>query len=168
MQFAKDSVYVALRDRLAAINPERVVEIDGVSRAAVLVPENQALNRQAEAVLVRNTFELQWGSAEIVAEARGPGRPLMKLQLQIAYNVTGADATGSDRGRTLSAMDSELLEMCTPRRTMKVDYSQATPVPLGSTVFWSDPQLGAAEEDAGIVRRTARVSVFYFPEVEVV
>jgi hypothetical protein len=167
MQFAKDSVYVALRDRLAAINPERVIEIGGSSRPAVLVTENQPVNLEAGVSLVRTAFELQWGRAEVVTEARGPARPLMRLDLQISYNVVGSDTTGTDRGHTLGAMDSELLRMCTPRRTPKQDYTQTTPLPLGSMVFWSDPHLGDVEDEAGVMRRTASLSVFYYPEVEV-
>ncbi len=41
MQFAKDSFYIALRDRLAVLNPARTVYLDGVTRPAVIVAENQ-------------------------------------------------------------------------------------------------------------------------------
>jgi hypothetical protein len=166
MQFAKDSVYVALRDRLATINPQRVIEIGGIPRPAVVVPENQAVSLQSDISLLRNAFELQWGSAELVAVAGSKGRPLMKMDLRVLYNVEGTDATGSDRGRSLGTMDSELLQMCTPRRAPKQDYTQADPMPLGSMVFWSDPQFSMPEDNAGVMRRTARLSIFYFPEVE--
>jgi hypothetical protein len=166
MQSTKDSVYVALRDRLAAINPERVIAIEGISRPAVLVAENQAVSLQTTISLVRNAFELQWGASEMVAAGQSAGRPLMKLELRIFYNVEGADPTGGDRGHALGTMDSELFQMCMPRHTPKQDYTQAEPIPLGSTVFWSDPQFSEPSDDAGVLRRTARFSVFYFSEVE--
>jgi hypothetical protein len=166
MQFAKDSVYVALRDRLAVINPQRVLEIAGVLRPAVLVAENQALTLRNQAPLVRDAFVLHWGSVEAVAATSSAKRPLMKLALQISYSVAGTDASGNGRGRALGAMDSELLQMCVPRRTAKQDYTQPSPVPLGSMVFWSDPHFSAPEESAGVLRRTAQLSVFYFPELE--
>ncbi len=164
MQFAKDSVYVAFRDRLAIINPARTIQLDGISRPAVLVSENQALSLQSEISLPRNAFELQWGSIDTVVEARAPVRPLMKLDLLISYNVEGTDATSNDRGRALGTMDSELLQMCTPRRTPKQDYTQASPVPLGSMVFWSDPQLNAPEDNAGLMVRPRDWPSFIFPK----
>jgi len=167
MQFAKDSVYVAFRDRLASVNPERVIVIDGLSRPAVVVAENQSVSLESGATVIRNAFELRWGAAEVVRQARVSGRPLMQLELQISYSVTGVSSTGNDRGRTLGAMDMELLQMCTPRRTTKQDYTQATPVPLGSMVFWSDPQLSEVKDEAGVLKRSALLAVFYFPEGEV-
>jgi hypothetical protein len=159
MQFAKDSVYVALRDRLAVINPQRVLEIAGVLRPAVLVAENQALTLRNQAPLVRDAFVLHWGSVEAVAATSSAKRPLMKLALQISYSVAGTDASGNGRGRALGAMDSELLQMCVPRRTAKQDYTQPSPVPLGSMVFWSDPHFSAPEESAGVLRRIGGRSV---------
>ena len=64
-------------------------------------------------------------------------------------------------------MDSELLQVIPPSGTPKQDYTQASPVPLGSMVFWSDPQLNAPEDNAGLMVRTARLAALYFPEVEV-
>ena len=40
MQAAKDSFYMALRERLAALNPARTMVIDGVTVPAIVVREN--------------------------------------------------------------------------------------------------------------------------------
>ena len=41
MQNAKDTFYVTLRDRLAAVNPARTMVLRGVTRPGVLVEENE-------------------------------------------------------------------------------------------------------------------------------
>ena len=41
MQNIKDSFFIAIRDRLAALNPQRTVTIQGGSRPAILVIENE-------------------------------------------------------------------------------------------------------------------------------
>ena len=42
MQNAKDSFYMALRTRLAAINPERTILLRGAARPGILVEEAEA------------------------------------------------------------------------------------------------------------------------------
>jgi hypothetical protein len=43
MQFTKDTFYITLRDRLAALNPSRMITLNGVTRPAVVVAENEAV-----------------------------------------------------------------------------------------------------------------------------
>ncbi|MGE0407227.1 MAG: hypothetical protein AB7O65_13100, partial [Candidatus Korobacteraceae bacterium] len=90
-----------------------------------------------------------------------------RMELSISYRAVGADATGNDRGRTLGTLDAELLRVCQPPRTPKLDYTQAEPALLGSMVLWGIPQFEAAKSIGGELRRTAHLSVFYFPEPEV-
>ena len=45
MQSAKDTFYVTLRDRLAALNPARTVVVRGMVRPGVLVEENELARR---------------------------------------------------------------------------------------------------------------------------
>ena len=47
MQFTKDSFYLALRERMMALNPQRRVMVDGVSRAAIFASENEPVSAQA-------------------------------------------------------------------------------------------------------------------------
>ena len=44
MQSAKDSFYVSLRDRLAQYDPQRTATIDGVTRPAIAVVENEPVS----------------------------------------------------------------------------------------------------------------------------
>ena len=60
MQFAKDSFYLALRTRLAALNPARGVNVNGVNRTAVLVAENEPAGSFRP---LPNAFYINWGSA---------------------------------------------------------------------------------------------------------
>ena len=43
MQFTKDTFYITLRNRLAALNPARVITLNGLTRPAVVVAENEAV-----------------------------------------------------------------------------------------------------------------------------
>jgi hypothetical protein len=163
MQFAKDSFYIALRDRLAALNPSRTVVVDGVMRPAVLAAENEPATAAAP---LPNAFYLHWGAAQVVQGTESARRPLLKVECGIAYRVPGVQAGAVDRGRALSALDCELLRLCTPPRTPKCDYAHTPLVALGSTVFWGEPEFGAAESAHHELRRTARLLVFFFPEVD--
>ncbi len=44
MQNARDTFYVTLRDRLAAVNPARTIVLRGVTRPGVLVEENELVS----------------------------------------------------------------------------------------------------------------------------
>src|SRR5690349_18069921 len=98
MQATKDSFYVSLRDRLAAVNRSRVVTVAGVSRPAVLVAENEPGCGQELA----DAFYLHWGAASSLFVRSSS---LMKMSCKISY---GTFSNGVDRGRTLGALDSEL------------------------------------------------------------
>ena len=94
MQFAKDSFYVALRDRLTALDPGRTIVVAGRMRPAVLVDENEPAN---SAPPLPNAFHLAWGIPEIVKGAESARRPLMKLDCTIAYRIAGAQSGAVDR-----------------------------------------------------------------------
>ena len=170
MQAAKDSFYMALRDRLAALNPSRTVVVDGVAVPAILVREN--LEPQfAEAR--PEIFYIEFG--DVIVE--GGTHPILKMNCRIGYASEGACVAGVDRGRELAQMDSELLRICDPPHTGMRDYSQAPSLALGSGVFWTVPDLKSAPGDvagkqqraAGAARaaRSAELTVYFFlPEVE--
>lgn len=164
MQFAKDSFYVALRDRLAALNPARVVYLDGANRPAVLVAENQA---PGSTVPFYNAFYLRWGAARMIASTQHVRRPLMALDCVISYRTSGTeDNSFSDRGRTLAALDLELLAIASPGATAKQNFSQAPVLDLGTKILWRRPQLGDAEVVGSELRRAAALTIFFFPEVD--
>ena len=163
MQSAKDSFYIALRDRLAALNPARTVVVDGRMRPAVLVIENEPANT---APPLPNAFHLSWGAPAFVKGTESARRPLMKMECGIGYRVAGAQPGAVDRGRALATLDAELLRLTTPPRTPKRDHAHTSPVELGSSVFWALPEFGEPEIAHDELRRQARLMIFFFPEVD--
>lgn len=160
MQAAKDTFYVALRDRLVQVNPALTITIDGATRPAIVVEENEppiSVEKQNDA------FYLQWGEAEAAHPANST---LMTMKCVITYTSEGErESGGVGRGRDLSALDSVLLAICSPPQAHKYDYSSGTPAELGSFIFWSAPVLAALKADTGQVGREARIAIFFYPEV---
>ena len=172
MQAAKDSFYMALRNRLAALNPARTVVIDGVAIPGILVRENME-PRFAEAQ--PGVFYLDFGDI-LVAEST---RPMLGLDCHIWYASEGSSGgSGVDRGRMLAELDLELLGICDPPHTEIQDYSQSPSVDLGSGIFWSVPVMGNAPGDIAIqkqqrsagaarIDRYASLRIYFFlPEVQ--
>lgn len=171
MQAAKDSFYMALRSRLAALNPARTVVIDGVAVPGILVRENMEprFNEAQPGV-----FYLDWGEV-LIAES---SRPMLGIDCSIWYASEGSGGTGVDRGRVLAEMDVELLKICDPPHTEMTDYSQTPSADLGSGVFWAAPEIGKDPGDTPIAKQgwsagTARIAhyaqlrvYFFLPEVE--
>lgn len=166
MQAAKDSFYMALRDRLAALNPARTIVIDGVTVPAIIVREN--LEPQfAEAQ--PGAFYVDWGEVQIAESTR----PILGVDCHIWYASEGPSRAGVDRGRSLAEMDQELLRICTPPHTAMRDYSQSPSVSLGSSIFWTMPDLTKAPGEIPIPKqqrgaadarltRYARLKVYFF------
>jgi hypothetical protein len=156
MQAAKDSFYMALRARLAALNPARTVMIDDEAVPGILVRENMEprFNEAQPGV-----FYIDWGEV-LIAES---SRPMLGLDCSIWYASEGSGGTGVDRGRVLAEMDVELLRICDPPHTEMIDYSQAPSADLGSGVFWTLPEIGNDPGDTPIAKQgwsagTARVA----------
>ena len=160
MQPAKDSFYVELRNRLVAVDPQRTVTLDGATRPAIAVIENEP---PAGAPLLCDTFYLHWGSARPVQPSVGT---MMALDCTISYCTAGTEQNGwLDRGRDLASLDNDLLAICSPAHTTKCDYSSGSPVPLGSTIFWTQPVLAAAKTTSPYVGRDVAITLFFYPEV---
>lgn len=178
MQFAKDSFFLALQERLAGLNPARVVRVNGVTVPAVLVVENlPPTYGEAQP----NTFYIEWGAAEMEMGG-GWTCGLMSLEVAISYYTAGSVESMVDRGRLLGQLDSELLNICQPPNTEKRDYTQSPSADLGTRVFWSMPRFAAVEgAQSGIpgrsattvlersqgmrVDRKAQLKLCFFPEV---
>jgi hypothetical protein len=161
MQFAKDSFYITLRDRLAAHNAERTVVVDGVSRPALLVTENEPLTP-----IIAGAFYLRWGTCQRVESMGAALPPLFALDCACLYRTSGTKDSAVDRGRALAALDEELLAICSPHHAPKRDCSVTPAINLGTTVFWEAPQLGAIEAMGGALQRTAKLRVLFFGEEE--
>ena len=175
MQFTKDTFYITLRNRLAALNPARVITLNGVTRPAVVVAENEAV---IPVKPLPDAFYVEWGAAQAVPQQIGD-RAIFSLDCLISYHTFGTVETGVDRGRTLAALDIELITICQPASTPKLDYTQTTPASLGTSIVWTTPQLGkvagseAPRTEAlprgttGVrLERTTSLKVFFFSEVE--
>ncbi len=172
MQFAKDSFYMALRNRLAALNPARTVSVDGVTVVALLVSENAVDNSVKP---LPEAYYLAWGACRTLAKHDGTSRPLLGMDCTISYWTAGTSDAGVDRGRLLGELDSELIAICHPLSTGKRDFTESPSVDLGTSVLWTPPVLNAVEvgeardrEGASLraVRRSAVLTVCFFPEVD--
>jgi len=185
MQFAKDSFFLALQQRLAGLNPARTVTINGATVPALLVVENLP---PASTEPQPNTFYIEWGSAAVV-DGHAGNSVLMSLECVIRYYTLGTVQSMVDRGRVLGQLDDELLGICQPPNIKKCDYTQSPSADLGTSVFWNQPAFqeattigvedntlayqGRAVRRAmytqahqdGRVERRAGLTVFFFSEV---
>jgi len=166
MQNARDTFYVTLRDRLAAVNPARTMVLRGVTRPGVLVEENEL----ASAAMPVNAFCLQWMG--LTVDAQG-ALPLVTMVCGIRYATDGDSGNGGmDRGRLLSGMDAELVASvsASPQNTTKMNYVGAAggsglpPVAMATNVFWSDVVFGTAVTNGERLERVATVEVFSYQE----
>ncbi len=178
MQFAKDSFYTTLRDRLALVNPGRTVVVNGASRPAVIVPENEAA---AAAEPLMEAFYLYWGAARMVKRNTGRPQPLMVMECSVSYRSGGSSESGHDRGRIMGTLDHELMRISRPGWAPKQDYSQTPAVDLGTRIFWNDPDFHELEvlgdtvpttwrkqrpAQGARLLRVANFTVFFFAEVQ--
>lgn len=159
MQATKDTFYIALRDRLVAVDPNRTVTLDGATRPAIAVVENEP---PSAAPTMYDTFYLHWGNARPAVLSLG----LMAMECAVSYCTKGSVRNaGLDRGRDLASLDNDLLAICAPPQAAKYDYSSGPPVALGSTIFWTAPALNAAKSEPPDIGRDAAITVFFYPEV---
>src|SRR5579863_10627974 len=174
MQFTKDSFYMALLQRLMSLNPLQTITLDGTTRPAIIVAENELV---ISAQPVSDAFYIEWGAAQMVQGQVGD-RGLMEMECLISYHTFGTVQSGVDRGRALAALDMELMSICQPPWTAKQDFTQTPSVNLGTDIMWSIPALGKvtgsqAPTQEGLPRgtegvrleRIASLKVFFFSEV---
>jgi hypothetical protein len=166
MQNARDTFYVTLRDKLAAVNPARTIVLRGVTRPGVLVEENEL----ASATVPVNAFCLHWTGLSVDTQG---SLPLATMTCEIGYATDGDSGNGGmDRGRLLSEMDAELVSAVSaaPQNVTKMNYvgaaggSGLAPVAMGTNVFWGDAAFGAAVVNGERLERVATVVVFCYQE----
>jgi len=175
MQYTKDSFYITLLERLVALNPQRTVTLNGTTRPALIVAENELV---VPIVPLPDAFYIEWGAAELLPGQVG-SKALLAMDCIISYHTFGTVETGVDRGRTLAALDMELLGISQPPYALKRDYSQLPSVDLGTKISWTQPSFGkvAGSETAkneGLPRgtegvrleRSANLKLFFFSEVD--
>ena len=169
MQAAKDSFFRALQARLALVNAARTITVDGVTKPAILVAENEPY---PPGKLFFNAFYIHWLGAPAVREFSGTLAPRYEQIAHIEYFVRGtADLQKpfADRGRLVGEMDRELVLILFPGFTPKLNYSPSPPGPpvsLGSSVTWRfSPSLRTVTEREGsVLRRIATVNVSFYLE----
>ena len=164
MQNAKDTFYLTLQLRLAALNPARVLVLRGQLRPGVLVDENEAPTEK----IPPDAFRLTWSTLAI---DRTGALPLATLQCEIRYATDGASSSaGMDRGRLLAAMDAELASALAtePRTAPKLDCtatdSGAPPAAMATRIAWSEPVFAPAKVTRERLERIATVQVFAYQE----
>ena len=96
MQNAKDSFYLALRARLAVLNPDRTVLIRGTVRPGILVEDAEAPLAQ----LPKDVFVLRWLGLGADVDLAST---MAAEECEILYQTCGTQSFGGlDRGRSLS------------------------------------------------------------------
>ncbi len=158
MQNAKDSFYMALRTRLAAINPERTILLRGTVRPGILVEEAEAPFGQ----LPNDVFVLRWLGLGVDLNL---GSTMSAGECEILYQTCGTQSYGGlDRGRALGAMDEELAAMLTPFYTPKLDYRSTPPTAMLTQVYWDEPSFGSVAAQRDRLGRSAKVMVYSYQE----
>jgi hypothetical protein len=158
MQNSKDSFYVALRTRLAAINPERTILLRAALRPGILVEEAEAPFAQ----LPSDVFALRWLGLGVDQDLP---TTMVAEECELLYSTLGTQSFGGlDRGRALSEMDEELVAMLTPFWTPKLNYTAQPAAAMMTSVFWDEPVFGQATLLRDRLSRTARVVVYSYQE----
>lgn len=158
MQNAKDSFYLALRARLAAVNPERTVLLRGALRPGIVLEEAEAPLMQPPA----DVFVLRWLGLGANLEHSSA---MIVMECEISYCTSGTQAFGGlDRGRSLTRMDRELLSILEPYSTPKLNYSAQPPASMQTQAFWDEPVFTPASMQRDRLGRTARVMVYSYEE----
>lgn len=166
MQSARDTFYVMLRDRLAALNPARTMVLRGVTRAGILVQENELVSAE----LPTDAFCLHWTTSSV--DVLG-ALPLVTMGCAISYATAGNSGNGGmDRGRLLAAMDAELVAAVStaPQHAVKMNYAAGAggsgimPSAMATNVFWGSAVFGAVVVNDERLERVATVDVFCYQE----
>jgi hypothetical protein len=158
MQNAKDSFYIALRTRLAVVNPERMILLRGSLRPGILMEEAEAPFTQ----LPNDVFVVRWlglGADLDLSSA------MTAQECEIVYQTCGTQAFGGlDRGRALSEMDEELIAMLQPFCTPKLNYAVQPAATMSTQVFWDEPVFTPVVTVRDRLNRSAKVVVYSYQE----
>ena len=160
MQNARDTFYVTLRDRLAAVNPARTMLVRSVMRPGLLVEENELASANPPA----DVFRLRWTGLRL--DSKG-ALPLAAMSCEIRYATDGSAGNGGmDRGRLLAGMDAELAAAinASPQNVGKMNYLASPVVGMVTNVFWGDVAFAAATVNGERLERMATVEVFCYQE----
>ncbi len=158
MQNAKDSFYMALRTRLAAINPNRTILLRGALRPGIFVEEAEAPYAQ----LPNDVFVLRWLGMGV--EVNLPAT-MAAEECEVIYQTCGTEAFGGlDRGRQLSGMDEELVAMLQPFQTPKMNYAVQPAAAMLTQVFWDEPVFAPVVVQRDRLTRSAKIVIYSYQE----
>lgn len=158
MQNAKDSFYMALRTRLAAINPERTILLRGAVRPGILTEEAEVSFSQ----FPNDVFVLRWLGLGVDLDLDST---MVAEQCEIVYQTCGTQSYGGlDRGRSLSEMDGEMAAILQPFYTLKHNYSATPPTAMLTKVFWDEPGFAPIVAQKDQLSRSASVMVYSYQE----
>jgi hypothetical protein len=158
MQNAKDSFYMALRTRLATVNPDRTTLLRGAVRPGILVEEAEAPFSQ----LPNDVFVLRWLGLGADLDLAST---LIAEECEITYQTCGTQSFGGlDRGRSLSAMDEELVAMLQPFYAPKMNYTVQPPAAMPTQIFWDEPGFTPTVSQRDRLSRSAKVMVYSYQE----
>ena len=154
----KNSFYIALRNRLAQVNPARTMMLRGISRPGVVVEENELPTAKVQ----NDIFRLRWTA--LSADRELPAA-VTRMGCEIRYATAGTTNNGGmDRGQSLAAMDAELMQMLQPCSTPKMGYTATGATTRATNIFWAAPVFAAASEAQGVLTRVATVDVYSVQE----
>jgi hypothetical protein len=158
MQNAKDSFYMALRNRLASLNPERTILIRGALRPGIVVEEAEAPFAQLPA----DVFVVRWLSLGVDVDLASN---MVAQECEISYCTCGSQSFGGlDRGRALSAMDTEITALLQPFHTPKMSYMATPPAQMLTQVFWDEPVFTPCITQRDRISRSVKVMVYSYQE----
>ena len=158
MQNAKDSFYMALRNRLATINPDRTILLRGTVRPGIVVEEAEAPFGQ----LPSDVFVLRWLGLGVDTDLEST---MAAEECEILYQTCGTQSFGGlDRGRSLSEKDEELVAMLQPYYTPKLNYTATPPATMLTQVFWDEAGFTPLVAQRDLLSRSAKVTVYSYQE----
>jgi len=145
---------MALRNRLAALNPERTILIRGAVRPGIVVEEAEAPFAQ----LPGDVFVVRWLGMGVDVDL---ATSLVAQECEILYATCGSQSFGGlDRGRALSAMDAEIAALLQPFHTPKMSYMAAPPAQMLTQVFWDEPVFAPCLTQRDRLSRSVKVMVY--------
>lgn len=158
MQNAQNTFYITLRNRLAALNPNRTLYRRGITRPGILVESNELVTAQPPS----DVFVLRWKGLH--ADPYLPAT-LLQMECEIEYLTEGtAGGLDMDRGVLLTEMDAELISILQPACAQKMNYSQSPAVAMQTQIFWTEATLQPVEVERDRLSRIVTVSVLSYEE----
>jgi len=158
MQNAQNTFYITLRNRLAALNPNRTIYLRGVTRPGILVESNELVTAQPPS----DVFVLRWlglHNDPYLSEV------LLQMECEIEYMTEGTSGNfGMDRGAMLTEMDAELMSLLQPNTSQKMSYAQTPATAMETQIFWTEATFQPVKVERDRLLRTATVSVFSYEE----